>query len=381
MAARPKVQVQAVQDGQKVESIALPSVFLTPIRSDIVQFVHTNMAKNKRQPYAVSNDAGHQHSAESWGTGRAVARIPRVSGGGTHRAGQGAFGNMCRKGRMFAPTKIWRRWHRKINKNQRRYAVASALAASALPALVLARGHRVGKVAEVPLVINNSVESLTKTKDAIKVLKRIKAFADVQKVMRSKKLRAGQGKLRNRRFTQRRGPLLVYNKNKGIVRAFRNIPGIELLPVRSLNLLQLAPGGHLGRFIIWTQGAFKALDKIFGTEKKPSLVKKNYNLPKSLLSNADLQRVINSDEIQNAVRPAKARRTKKAQIKKNPLKNFGTLLRLNPYAKTLRRKTILRSQKKGPSKLTKEQITARNKTASQRAKNGQKFYKNVLNVA
>lgn len=37
---------------------------------------------------------GHQTSAESWGTGRAVARIPRVRGGGTHRSGQGAFGNV-----------------------------------------------------------------------------------------------------------------------------------------------------------------------------------------------------------------------------------------------------------------------------------------------
>ena len=28
---------------------------------------------------------------------------------------------------MFAPTKIWRKWHRKINVNQRRYALVSAL--------------------------------------------------------------------------------------------------------------------------------------------------------------------------------------------------------------------------------------------------------------
>lgn len=49
-------------------------------------------------PAEVSTNAGYQTAAESWGTGRAVARIPRVPGGGTHRAGQGAFGNMCRGG-------------------------------------------------------------------------------------------------------------------------------------------------------------------------------------------------------------------------------------------------------------------------------------------
>ncbi len=132
--------------GESASQTALPAVFTAPIRPDIVRAVHTGLAKNHRQPYAVKFEAGMQTSAESWGTGRAVSRIPRVPGGGTHRAGQGAFGNMCRGGRMFAPTKVWRRWHRKVNLNQKRYAVASALAASALPSLVLARGHRIEQV-------------------------------------------------------------------------------------------------------------------------------------------------------------------------------------------------------------------------------------------
>ena len=87
-----------------------------------------------------SNVSGHQTSAESWGTGRAVARIPRVRGGGTHRSGQGAFGNMCRGGHMFAPTKTYRRWHRKVSVAQKRYAIVSAIAATGVPALVMAKG-------------------------------------------------------------------------------------------------------------------------------------------------------------------------------------------------------------------------------------------------
>ena len=112
------------------------------------------MNKNKRQAYSVNVEAGHQTSAISWGTGRAVARIPRVSGGGTHRAGQAAFGNMCRGGRMFAPTKTWRKWHVKTNLNQKRFATASALAATALPSLVLARGHKIEQINEVFLLFN-----------------------------------------------------------------------------------------------------------------------------------------------------------------------------------------------------------------------------------
>merc|ERR1719393_816100 len=185
MAARPVVTVQNDAKSQ----VELPAVFLAPIRPDIVQFVHTSMNKNKRQAYAVNKDAGMQTSAESWGTGRAVARIPRVPGGGTHRAGQATFGNMCRGARMFNPTRTWRKWHRKINTNQKRYAVASALAASALPSLVLARGHRVNEVAEIPLVASEDYEKLQKTKQAIAALKAVGAYDDVEKAKESRKLR------------------------------------------------------------------------------------------------------------------------------------------------------------------------------------------------
>lgn len=80
---------------------------------------------------------------------------------------------MCRGGRMFAPTKIWRQWHKKINKNQKRYAVCSALAASAVPALVMARGHRVQAVSEIPLVIEDDFQNLTKTSAAVKTLEHL----------------------------------------------------------------------------------------------------------------------------------------------------------------------------------------------------------------
>merc|ERR1712023_484323 len=159
-AARPQISVYDEQ-GKAAGQVNTPAVFKAPIRSDLVNFVHTNLRKNARQATGVKKIAGEQTSAESWGTGRAVARIPRVRGGGTHRSGQGAFGNMCRGGRMFAPTKTWRRWHRPINQKQRRYAICSALAASAIPALIMARGHKIEKVPEVPIVVSNAVESLT----------------------------------------------------------------------------------------------------------------------------------------------------------------------------------------------------------------------------
>ena len=151
---RPLVTVYGADGAATGASVPLPGVFAAPIRPDVVRSVHTNIAKNARQAYAVMMKAGHQTSAESWGTGRAVSRIPRVQGGGTQRSGQGAFGNMCRGGRMFAPTKTWRKWHRKVNVTQKRHAIAAGLAASAVPALVMARGHKVDGLAEVPLVVS-----------------------------------------------------------------------------------------------------------------------------------------------------------------------------------------------------------------------------------
>jgi len=344
-ASRPQVAVHKIDAKNAVASqLVLPSVFVAPIRPDIVHFVHTNIRKNARQAYAVSPGAGHQHSAESWGTGRAVARIPRVSGGGTSRSGQGAFGNMCRSGRMFAPTKTWRRWHRKVNLNQKRFAVASALAASALPALVFGRGHRISNVPEIPLVVDTAVESVKKTKAAIEILKSVGAYADVVKASQTRKLRAGKGKMRGRRHTMRRGPLIVYANDDGCTKAFRNLPGVELAHVDRLNLLQLAPGGHLGRFVIWSQAAFQRLNSVWGSFNRASAQKKGYTLPRPLMHNSDLNRLINSDEIQSKVRAPKIG-VKRAYRHKNALVNFNAKVRLNPYAVVMKRNAVLSVQR------------------------------------
>jgi len=207
-----------------------------------------------------------------------------------------------------------------------------------VPALLLARGHRISNVVEVPLVVSSAaVKGLVKTSAAVALLKAVGAGPDVVKVQKSRKLRAGKGKLRGRRYRQRRGPLVVYNPEtdgRELVRAFRNIPGVETSPVTALNLLQLAPGGHLGRFIIWTSDAFKALDDIYGSTGEASTYKKDFLLPSNLVSNADINRLINSSEIQSVLREPKGyATTKRTSVqKKNPLRNKQVLLRLNPYA-------------------------------------------------
>nr|SVE78928.1 EOG090X0822 [Daphnia lumholtzi] len=334
--ARPLITVYNEKAEASGSTIQLPAVFRAPIRPDIVSFVQQQMSMNRRHPYCVSEKAGHQTSAESWGTGRAVARIPRVRGGGTHRSGQGAYGNMCRGGRMFAPTKIWRRWHRKINVNQKRYALCSAIAASGIPSLVMSKGHLINEVPEMPLVVSDKVQEYNKTKQAVVLLRRLRAWTDVQKVYKTRRFRAGKGKMRNRRRTSKLGPLIIYGKDQGLTKAFRNIPGISLISVNKLNLMKLAPGGHVGRFCIWTESAFQRLNALYGTWRQKSKLKSDYNLPQPIMTGTDLSRLLKSDEIQKVIRRPR-QMVRRASVKRNPLTNMRALMKLNPYAAVIKK--------------------------------------------
>lgn len=162
--------------------------------------------------------------------------------------------------------------------------------------------------------------------------------------------------MRNRRYKQKLGPLVIYGQDAGIARAFRNIPGVDILNVERLNLLKVAPGGHLGRMVIWTESAFKKLDAIYGTHNTPSELKKGFVLPTPKMSNPDFSRIIRSEEVVKAVRPArKASSTPKVffvflmvlinnfnvlqcilQVHRNPLKKISLMTALNPYAASLK---------------------------------------------
>ena len=223
------------------------------------------------------------------------------------------------------------------------------------------------------MVIADEIQSVEKTQKAVALLKAVGAYDDVQRAIDSTKIRTGSGKARNRRYVQRRGPLIVYSDDNGVTRAFRNLPGVDLVNVSALNLLQLAPGGHLGRFVIFSESAFKKLDSIFGTTTEFSEQKKGFKLPRGTLAIADLDRLINSDEIQSVIRDFKAVRSLPRQ-KKNPLKNLNAMLKLNPYhekvledAKKLQEAAAASKAKTGltPSQIAKKKSRVANAAASQ----------------
>jgi len=215
---------------------------------------------------------------------------------------------------------------------EKRNAIVTALASSCLPPLVMARGHRIDEVAELPMVVSDGIESMTRTRPTFKVLEKLGLKEELKKVADSKKIRAGKGKARNRRYKKRLGPLIIYNEDNGIVRATRNIPGVETACVTRLNILKLAPGGNFGRLVLWTEGAFKKLHDIYGTLKSGAPMKKGYHLPRAQMENADIARIINSTEVQSVLRP-KLEAPKKFPKKRNALKNKEVMKQLNPYEK------------------------------------------------
>lgn len=230
----------------------------------------------------------------------------------------------------------------------------------------MARGHRIDNVPEVPLVLENAVESAKKTSQAKEILAAVGAYDDVEKAAASKKIRAGKGKARNRRYVMRRGPLVIYSNNDGVEQAFRNLPGVELCNVDRLNLLQLAPGGHLGRFCVWSQSAIEALDTIYGEDGK--------SIPTAEMTNADLARIINSDEVQSVLNPAK-RASKKYARKKNPLTSVKALAKIDVYAATKRKAEAVAEKARAASKA--DVLAARRAKAAakkQFKEQGKKFY-------
>jgi large subunit ribosomal protein L4e len=107
----------------------------------------------------------------------------------------------------------------------------------------------------------------------------------------------------------------------------------------------LAPGGHLGRLVVWTESAFKHLNALFGTWSEASTVKKAYNLPHPIMSNTDLTRLLKSQEIKSVLSaPKKAvfRRVRRL----NPLKNARQMTKLNPYSEVTRRRALLAKEKR-----------------------------------
>lgn len=251
-------------EGKSTRKIELPPVFATPLRPDVIKRAVLAIQSSRFQPQGRDPMAGKRTSAESRGTGSAMARIPRLKG----QSGRAAFAPGTVGGRQSHPPVSEKRIVKRIPKKEKRLALLSAIAATASKEVVAARGHSVVDVLEIPLVVTNDLEALKKTREVEETLIRLGVLSDIYRVEGSRKVRAGKGKSRGRKMKQSVGPLIVVAEDKGIMEAARNIPGVNVARVSSLNAEMLAPGTHPGRLTIWTDSALERLNELYGGGKQ-----------------------------------------------------------------------------------------------------------------
>lgn len=238
--------------GEVAEEIELPDVFNEEFRPDIIKRVVLAIQSHRRQPYGPNPLSGVNYAWENWGPGHGYARVPRWKLGRRAVVVPQAVG-----GRRAHPPKPERKWYEKVNKKERRKALRSAIAATANEELVKDRNHIFE--GELPKVVTDEVNSLRRTKEIAEVFKAIGVYADVERAKERKRYRAGKGKMRGRRYIGKKSVLLVVDKDDGVLKAAKNLPGVDAVLVKDLNVELLAPGCKAGRLTVWTKSALEYL--------------------------------------------------------------------------------------------------------------------------
>ncbi|MBW3011090.1 50S ribosomal protein L4 [Candidatus Woesearchaeota archaeon] len=255
-------------NGQKKTEKELPKQFKEKVRDDIIQRAVLALQSKRRQPYGSDPKAGMKSSADlsrrrrkyrgSYGHG--ISRVPRkiLWRRGTHFMWVGAFAPGTVGGKKAHPPKAEKKWEEHINKKENRKAIRSAMSATISTDLVAGRGHKLPKT--YPIILDPSFEDIDKTKKVRDALAKLE-LAEELKRCTVRKVRAGIGKLRGRKYKKKVGPLIVVSKTCKLSKACQNISGVDIVNIKSLNAERLAPGGVPGRLTLWSASALDLLEK------------------------------------------------------------------------------------------------------------------------
>jgi large subunit ribosomal protein L4e len=237
--------------GKVSKQMDVPSVFDTPFRPDVIKRAVVATASNKRQPYGPSPDAGIKHSVSTWGKGRGTARVQRIKAG---RKATESPNNVS--GRRAHPPVPERIWYRKVNKKERVLARFSAVAATGDADVVRTRGHQFEDNVTFPIIVEDKFQDISTTSEVVDILDKIGLGYDLDRAKFGCKIRAGKGKMRNRRYRTPVSILLVVeDEDKALFTGASNIPGVEVVTVGGLNASLLAPGGDAGRLTVFSESA------------------------------------------------------------------------------------------------------------------------------
>lgn len=252
--ANGKVNIYSLK-GEVLRSVELPSVFNTEFRPDIIHKAAVAEEANKRQPYGPSPGAGMSHSVSTWGKGRGVARVQRLAQGAKGAQSPNNVG-----GRRAFPPKPEKDYSKKVNRKEKLKAKYSALAALADPEVVRTRGHKFDDGVTTPVVIEDGFEQLATTSQVLDALDSIGVGADLDRAKDGRRMRAGRGKMRDRRFRTPRSILIVVSEKEApVMSGANNLPGVQIVFPEALNTGLLAPGGAPGRLTVFSEAALKKI--------------------------------------------------------------------------------------------------------------------------
>jgi len=255
--------------GKPAGNIELPPVFKESIRPDIIRRASLAFQSLSRQKYGSDPMAGLRTSVHYHGKRRvryamimiSKARLPRIHGGSPHMSYRVRRVPQSVKGRRAHPPKSIKEWAQKINKKEEMLAFKSAIAATVSLEHVRGRGHIIDGINQLPIVVDDKIQSLNKTKNVREMLITFGLEKELERT-KEKKLRPGKGKRRGRKYKKKIGPLIIVAEDKGIIKAAKNISGIDIKTVKDLTINDLAPGSTPGRLTIYSQSAIKYLEGI-----------------------------------------------------------------------------------------------------------------------
>jgi len=231
-------------EGKPIKEIELPKLFESSVNKTLIERAFWIMFTHKLQPKGRDPTAGMKVSAESWGTGYGIARLARIKGSGTPRAGQAGGVASVVKGRLAHPPKAEKKIYKRINKKERLAATESALAATINIQLVKERGHKYD--GNLPIVVYDDVEKINKTKNVEALLIKLGLSNELERI-KEKGV----------------GPLFVVSGISPLIKVARNIKGVDAVTAKDVSVLHLAPGGKPGRLVIYTESALNVLNERF----------------------------------------------------------------------------------------------------------------------
>jgi large subunit ribosomal protein L4e len=248
--------------GKEIESLELPSVFNTPFRPEIIKKVYVNVISTKFQPQGRYPAAGEIVSAESRNTGLGMARIARARGEGFQRAGQAAGVAGVRSGRLAHPPVPWKKNYKKINKKEKQLGFCSAIAATSNKDIIEKRGHNVGNISAFPIVVANDLEKITKTAELRKTLLSLGLEDDLKRSTNTVRVPSGKSRLRGRKKHTALSCLIVVSKDSPVSKLKKSLPGVNIVSIEKLSIMDLVPGTKPVRLTIYTKNAIDSMNKI-----------------------------------------------------------------------------------------------------------------------